>query len=103
MTREDIAMHAVALHTGEVVGSIPTAPTSLRCFAAPRQGVPKHAKGARRRRRPRSGQVHREAFEIGERAVAQSAFVRSAQNHAGCLARLEGFLPSRCAKTPTVA
>jgi hypothetical protein len=22
------------LHTGEVVGSIPTAPTSLRCFAA---------------------------------------------------------------------
>jgi hypothetical protein len=27
MTREDIAMHAVALHTGEVAGSIPTAPT----------------------------------------------------------------------------
>ena len=23
-----------SLHTGEVVGSIPTAPTSLRCFAA---------------------------------------------------------------------
>jgi hypothetical protein len=34
MTREDIAMHAVALHTGEVAGSIPAAPTSLRCFAA---------------------------------------------------------------------
>jgi hypothetical protein len=37
-----------SLHTGEVVGSIPTAPTSLRCFAATagKHPRPKHAKGA---------------------------------------------------------
>src|SRR5208282_884200 len=29
-----------SLHTGEVVGSIPTAPTSLRCFAAPVDTLP---------------------------------------------------------------
>ena len=77
----------------------------LRCFAVSlaRHPHPKPAKGARRRMRRRSGQVHREAVEIGKRAVAQSAFVRSAQNHAGRLGRLEGFLPSRCAKTPTIA
>jgi hypothetical protein len=27
MTRNNVAMHAVALHTGEVAGSIPAAPT----------------------------------------------------------------------------
>ena len=27
MTRNNVAMHAVALHTGKVVGSIPAAPT----------------------------------------------------------------------------
>src|SRR5262245_62048767 len=59
--------------------SIPTAPTSLRCFAAsPDKGtLPETREGGPFGGR-RSGQVHREAFEIGERAVAQSVFVRSA-------------------------
>ena len=50
-----------------------------------------------------SGQVHREAFEIDERAVAQRAFVGCAQHHAGRLARLECFLPTRGTEAPTVA
>src|ERR1700758_3941817 len=50
-----------------------------------------------------SGQVHCEALEIGERTVAQSAFVSGAQDHAGRLARLECFLPTRSAEAPTVA
>ena len=33
------------------------------------------------------GQVHREAFEVGERAIVQSSFVRSPQDYAQCLAR----------------
>src|SRR5437660_4670673 len=53
--------------------------------------------------RPRSGEVHRKAFEIGERAVVERAFVRSAQHHVGGLARLERFLPTRRAQAPAVA
>jgi hypothetical protein len=34
MIINDIGSVVGALHTGEVVGSIPTAPTSLCCFAA---------------------------------------------------------------------
>jgi hypothetical protein len=51
----------------------------------------------------RSGEVHREALEIGERAGTESTFVSGAQDHARCLASLQRFLPTRCAETPTVA
>ena len=44
-----------------------------------------------------------EAFEIGEGAVAQGALVSSAQDHAGCVAGLEGFLPTRRAQAPTIS
>ena len=47
-----------------------------------------------------SGEVHREPLQIGERAVVEGAFVRSPQNHAGRLARLERFLPARRTQTP---
>ena len=50
-----------------------------------------------------SGEVHREPLQIGERAVVEGAFVRSPQNHAGRLARLERFLPARRTHTPAVA
>src|SRR5262245_20772268 len=50
-----------------------------------------------------SRQVHRKALEIGERAIAQRAFVGGAQDHARRLARLERFLPTRCTETPTIA
>ena len=50
-----------------------------------------------------SGEIDREALEVGERAVAQRAFVRGAQHHAGRLARLECFLPTGCTEAPTVA
>jgi hypothetical protein len=50
-----------------------------------------------------SGQVHRESFEIGERAMVESAFVGGAQDHAGSLAGLKRFLPPRGAEAPTVA
>ena len=50
----------------------------------------------------KSSQVHREPFEIGQRAVAQSTFVGSAQDHAGSLAGLECFLPTGCTEAPTV-
>ena len=50
-----------------------------------------------------SGKVHREPLEIRERAVAQSAFVRGPQDHAGHLARLESFLPARRTQAPTVS
>jgi hypothetical protein len=50
-----------------------------------------------------SGQVHCKAFEVNERAVVQSTFVSSAQDHAGRLARLECFLPTGCTEAPTVA
>src|SRR6266571_1318278 len=53
--------------------------------------------------RPGSGQVHCKAFEIGERAVVESAFVRGAQHHTGRLARVECFLPTGCAQAPTVS
>jgi hypothetical protein len=52
---------------------------------------------------PASGEVHRETLEIGERAVVEGAFVRGPQDHAGRLARLECFLPTRCTQAPTVA
>ena len=50
-----------------------------------------------------SRQVHGEAFEITERAVSQGVLVRSTQDDAGCLLGLECFLPTGCAKAPTVA
>ena len=50
-----------------------------------------------------SGKVHREPLEIRERAGVQRAFVRSPQDHAGRLARLERFLPTRRTQAPTVA
>jgi hypothetical protein len=50
-----------------------------------------------------SGEVHREPLQIGERAVVEGAFVRSPQNHAGRLARLERFLPARRTQAPAVA
>src|SRR5438477_10628236 len=56
-----------------------------------------------RRQVQESGQIHCEALKIGERAVAQSAFVSGAQDHAGRLARLECFLPTRSTEAPTVA
>src|SRR5262245_24953743 len=56
-----------------------------------------------RRIERRSGQVHGEAFEIGERAISESTFVGGTQDHPGGLARLKGFLPTRCAETPTIA
>src|SRR5689334_1427870 len=43
-----------------------------------------------------------EAFKIGEGAVAQGGLVSGAQDHAGRLARLKCFLPTRCTQTPTV-
>ena len=35
--------------------------------------------------------------------MVQSAFVRGAQDHAGCLAGFKCFLPTGCAEAPTVA
>src|SRR5262252_11001584 len=50
-----------------------------------------------------SGEVHRETFEIGQRAVAQRAFLRSAQDHARRPAGFESFLPTGRTQAPTVA
>src|SRR5262249_55192438 len=50
-----------------------------------------------------SGQVHRKALEIGERAMIERALVGGAQHHARRLARLERLLPARCAQAPAVA
>ena len=50
-----------------------------------------------------SGEVHREPLEIGERAVVEGAFVRSSQDYAGRLARLERFLPARRTQAPAIA
>jgi hypothetical protein len=41
-----------------------------------------------------SGEIHRETFEIDERAVAEGSFVSGTQNHARRLARLQCFLPA---------
>jgi hypothetical protein len=49
-----------------------------------------------------SCQVHREAFEIGERAVSQRSLMSSAQDYAGRLARLECFLPAGGTQAPPV-
>ena|SRR5271165_729455 len=65
------------------------APTRVRLFRNDR-GAP-------------SGQVDCGAFEIGQRAVAQSTLVGGTQNHARRLARFEGFLPTRRAQAPAVA
>src|SRR5580700_5961239 len=56
------------------------------------------AMGAVHRRMSRED--HCEAFEIGEGAVAQSAFVSGAQDHARRLARLKRFLPTGCTQAP---
>jgi hypothetical protein len=50
-----------------------------------------------------SGEVHREPLEIGELAVVEGVFVRSPQDYAGRLARLERFLPARRTQAPAVA
>src|SRR5258708_35790175 len=47
-----------------------------------------------------SGQVHCEPLEIGERAVAQCAFVGGTQDHARRLACLERLLPAGSAEAP---
>jgi hypothetical protein len=51
MTIKQIDRYAYAFHTGEVAGSIPAAPTSLRCFAAT-AGKPPQTPPAKRRRLP---------------------------------------------------
>jgi hypothetical protein len=48
-------------------------------------------------------QVHREAFEIGERAVRQSTLVGGAQHHPWRLICLESFLPTGCTQAPSIA
>jgi hypothetical protein len=50
-----------------------------------------------------SGEVHREPLEIGELAVVEGVFVRSSQDYAGRLARLERVLPARRIEAPAVA
>src|SRR5262245_43199561 len=87
---------------------IPTAPTSLRCFAATagRPGPCTHVRsseGCPSKPAGQLGQIHREALEIGERAIAQRAFMGGAQDHARRLARLQRFLPTRRTETPTIA
>src|SRR5215471_7615531 len=51
----------------------------------------------------RSSQIHREALEIGERAVVERALVRGAHDHAGRLTRLQRFLPTGCTEAPAIA
>ena len=68
-----------------------------------RKASPHRLAGTHRNLRLGSGQVDCEAFEIGERAVAQSTLVSGAQDHAGRLARLECFLPTGCTQAPTIA
>jgi hypothetical protein len=51
---------------------------------------------------PQLRKVYRKAFEIGKRAVSESAFVRGSQDHTRCLANLERFLPARGTEAPTV-
>ena len=49
------------------------------------------------------GEVHRETLRVGERAVAEGAFVSSPQDHAGRLANFQRFLPAGRAQAPAVA
>ena len=51
----------------------------------------------------KSGEVHGELLEIGERAVVEGAFVSSPQDHAGRAARLQRFAPAGRTQTPAVA
>src|SRR6266550_3341019 len=50
-----------------------------------------------------SSDIQRETLEIGERAVAEGAFMSRPQDDTGCLARLQCFLPTWRTQTPTVA
>ena len=50
-----------------------------------------------------SGEVHRETFEIDERAVPEGTFVSRAQEHARSLTSLQCFLPTRRAQAPPIA
>src|SRR5262249_56573625 len=52
---------------------------------------------------PSLGQIYRQPFEVGERAVAQRAFVGGTQDHARRLPRFERLLPTGCAQAPSVA
>src|SRR5580704_18789546 len=51
----------------------------------------------------KSGEVHGETLEIGERAVVEGAFVSSPQDHAGRAARLQRFAPAGRTQAPAVA
>src|ERR1700722_1919084 len=51
----------------------------------------------------KSGEVHGESLEIGERAVVEGAFVSSPQDHAGRAARLQRFAPAGRTQAPPVA
>jgi len=47
-------------------------------------------------------EVDCQALEVRERAEAQGTFMRSAQDHARRIPRLQRFLPPRCAQTPAI-
>ncbi len=51
----------------------------------------------------KAGEVQGETLEIGERAVVESAFVSSPQDHAGRAARLQCFAPAGRTQAPAVA
>jgi hypothetical protein len=51
----------------------------------------------------KSGEVQGETFEVGKRAVLESPFVSSPQDHAGRAARLQCFAPAGCTQAPAVA
>ena len=55
------------------------------------------------RPRSKSGEVHGETLEIGERAVVEGTFVSSPQDHAGRAARLQRFAPAGRTQAPAVA
>src|SRR5580693_9221702 len=50
----------------------------------------------------KSGEVQGETLEIGERAVLESPFVSSPQDHAGRTTRLQCFAPAGCTQAPAV-
>jgi hypothetical protein len=114
--RPTSSSHAPWLNPHSACGSAGAPPTAISCLGAFWTPAASVGGGARHRRRPKtcteadlghgnrgSGQVQCESFEISKRAVTQRTFVSGAQDHAGGLAGLERFLPTRCAQAPTVA
>jgi hypothetical protein len=49
-----------------------------------------------------SRQVNREPLKVSQRTISQGTLVGGTQNHTGCLACFQGFLPTRRAKTPPI-